>query len=524
MKKVFVLLLGLNICFTFAQQKEDPVIMTVADMEIPLSEFLFLAKKDSEVNLLNKKSLENDVELFKNFKLKVADAKSLRIDESMGFQTELTSYQAQLIENYLVDREGEEQVVRKIYEMGKESLSLNHIVFLLPEKSLPKDTLEVFLKANEIYKRIKAGEDLMTVGKSLEEVEGSRVFCEQVPYVIPLQTFKELIDVVYAMSPGEISPPARSPLGFHIIQLNRKVADSERIQVAQILIQSPEPEGQENDEAMLKTANEAYERIKNGEDFAELAKYYSFDENTKYNGGVLPPFGMGAMVLPVEQAAFALENIGDVSKPVRTRVGYHIIKLIEKKGYPTFEEMQQSLLMTMQQGDWNHELRKVFMERRKVKMGYALNQEAFDEMLKLCDDYFPTDTAFYNRATVMEKTLMHINGSPHPQYEFADYIRLKPQSQKTYSGDYFKEQYALFVGEIISELVKKSLENDPEFLSLIKEYHDGILLFEVSDTKVWSKPVEEQENLEREWMTELNKKYKVTINRKVLNNLKKYLN
>ena len=523
MKKIFTLILGLNFCFAYSQKNQDPIVMTIADIEVPLSEFLFLAQKDNGVDLLNKKSLVNYIELFKTFKLKVADAKSLQIQESIRFKEELSTYKAQLISSFLVDNESEEQVVRKIYERGKELLSLSHIIFLLPERSLSKDTLEVFNKANEIYKRIKAGEDFTTVGKVLNEDENSGIVYEDIDYVLPLQAFREIEETIYSMSVDEISTPVRTPLGFHIIRLNRRIANTARIQVAHILIQAPETNEPIEDAALLKIANEVYEKAKKGEDFSELAKEYSCDENTRYNGGILPFFGLGNMVLPFEEAAFALNNIGDVSEPVKTRFGYHIIKLLEKRGYPSFEEMKEPIYATMKQGDWNHELVKAFDERQKEKMGYTLNQEAYNELEKLCDNYFPADTAFYNRVSEMQKTLMQMNGIDFPQYEFAEYVRLRPASTKTYSGDELKEQYTLFVREILTELTKRSLDNNPDFVNLMNEYHDGILLFEVSNTKVWEKPLEEQEQLEQAWMKDLNQKYKVTLNRKVLNNLKKYL-
>ena len=524
MKKFFVLIIGLNFCFAYSQKKEDPIVMTVGDIEVPLSEFLFIAQKDdSGVDLLDKKSLDNYIELFKTFKQKVADARSLGIQESLHFQSELSTYQAQLTESYLSDSDGERQAMRKVYEQGKNLLSLSHIMFQLPEKSLTKDTLEVFNKANAVYKRIKNGEDFATVGHALMKDENSEAVYEDEDYVFPIQTFKEVVNAAFSMSPGDISAPIRTPLGFHIIRLNRIIADTVRLQVAHILFKISETTTLEDEQAIIKDANDLYDRIMKGEDFAELAQNYSQDENTNYSGGVLPPFGLGNMVLPFEQAAFALENVGDVSKPVRTRFGYHIIKLLAKSGYPAFEELEPSIHEAITQGDLVHELYKVFDDRQKAKFGYIFYPKAYNELLNISNDYFPTDTAFYNRASVLKKPIMQLKGIKFPQYEFADYIRLKPKSHKTYSVDFLNEQYTLFVREIVKKLIERGLENDPEFINLMNEYHDGILFFEVSDTKVWSKPVDEQEKLEQEWMQELNTKYKVTINEKVLNNLKKYL-
>ena len=524
MKKILILIIGFNFCFAHAQKNDSIIVMTVGDIEVPLSEFLFIAQKEeSGVNLLDKKSRENYIELFKIFKLKVADAMSMGIQESLYFQNELATYQSQLAGNYLSDPEGEEQAMRKVYEQSKELLSISHILFRLPEKSLTKDTLEVFNKANEVYKRILAGEDFTTIGQALMEDENSGVIYQDENNMFPIQIFREIADQAFIMSSGEISSPVRSPLGFHIIRLNQKIDNTETLLVAHILLQAPEDITPEDEQSLLKDANDIYEKITNGEDFATLAERYSNDENTKYNGGTLPVFGLGNMVLPFEQAAFALENIGDVSKPVRTRFGYHIIKLIEKGAYPSFEELAATIYSSMKDGDLVHDLHKVFDDRQKEKMGYIFYQDAYNELLKLCDDYFPTDTVFFSLTYEMSKPLMQLQGKDFPQYEFVDFIRFRATSSKTYSVDFLNDQYALFVREILKKLIEMNAENDPVYINLMNEYHDGILFFEASDTKVWSKPVEEQEDLEREWLKELNQKYKVTINKKVLNNLKKYL-
>jgi peptidyl-prolyl cis-trans isomerase SurA len=309
--------------------------------------------------------------------------------------------------------------------------------------------------------------------------------------------------------------------------MKRRVAHPGFLQVAHILIAAPEdtPEDAPEDvETLLKKATEVYVKIKEGGDFAKLAQEYSADINNRDQGGVLPFFTLGNMVLPFEQAAFSLKNTGDVSEPVQTRYGFHLIKLLDKKGYLSFEEMAQSIYTSMKQGEWIHELNKAFDERQKEKMGFAFDRQAYDELLNLCQDHFPKTDDFFNIASTMPKPIMRTNESEHPQGEFAEYVRLKPLSKQTFSEDYLNEMFLYFVREIVTALERMDLEErNPEFKKLINEYHDGILLFEISNDRVWRHPVEEQAKLEEEWIKELNLKHKVVINRKVLNNLKKYI-
>lgn len=531
MKKIiFCTALAAAICMpTFAQKKaaEDPTVMTIAGKDIPLSEFLFIAQKDSGVDLTNKKSLENYVTLFKNFKLKVADAEAAGIDETRAFQEELTNYESQLRSSFLSDKPGETLAIHEIYNRSKQIPTVTHIFFPLPGQTVSKDTVSVYRKAKAAYDRIRGGEDFDKVGKELmaSSSEKDTVMYERIEYLFPLQAVKAFEDAVFRMNAGEISEPVRTPLGFHIIRIDRKIPNPGKVRVAHILVGPDQQSGEAFDTIVFaQKAKEVYEKAKNGEKFEELVLAYSIDGRTHATGGAVPYFGLGEMVKPFEQAAFALKEVNDISEPVQTRYGYHIIKLLDKKPQAPYEEVEKAYYTAMRQGEHNFELFYSYDEREKKKLGYTLNQEAYDELQRLCDDYFPTDTAFYNRASKMDKVLMHMNNMDFPQNEFAEYLRRYPFSTKTYSGDFMNEVYRLFVRDIINELGRRSLNADhPEFQQLLKEYRDGILLFEKSNERVWSKPVEEQARLEEEWIKELNGKYDVKIDWKVLKNLKKYI-
>ena len=531
MKKIILCTaLAVAICTPiFAQKKtaEDPTVMTIAGKEIPLSEFLFIAQKDSGVDLTNKKSLENYVTLFKNFKLKVADAEAAGIDETRTFQEELTNYESQLRSSFLSDKPGETLAIHEIYNRSKQIPTVTHIFFPLPGQTVSKDTVSVYRKAKAAYDRIRGGEDFDKVGKELmaSSSEKDTVMYERIEYLFPLQAVKAFENAVFRMNAGEISEPVRTPLGFHIIRIDRKIPNPGKVRVAHILVGPDQLTGEAFDTLVYaQKAKEVYEKAKSGEKFEDLVFTYSIDGRTHATGGAVPYFGLGEMVKPFEQAAFALKEVNDISEPVKTRYGYHIIKLLGKKPQAPYEEVQEAYYTTMRRGDYNFELFYSYDEREKKKLGYKLNQEAYDELQRLCDDYFPTDTAFYNRASKMDKVLMHMNNMDFPQKEFAEYLRRYPFSTKTYSGDFMNEVYRLFVRDIINELGRRSLNGDhPEFQQLLKEYRDGILLFEISNERVWSKPVEEQARLEEEWIKELNGKYDVKINWKVLKNLKKYI-
>ena len=526
MKKVVMLLVSVVMIATMeAKEKNDPIVMTVAGKDIPLSEFIYIAKKDNSVDLKNKKSLNNYIELFKTYKLKVADAESINVHKLPKFERDFRAYQRQLQESFLSDKSEEEAAMRVIYERTKFLPGFKQVLFRLPGgELLPRDTIAAYKNAMEAYERVKNGESFESVGESVNNNNG--IVYVNVEYAFPLQMTKELEDLVFNMEPGEISLPVRSPGGFHFVKLDRKIPNPGKVRVAHILTAFPSSEAtDEEKEETLRRSESIYQRAIAGEDFAELAKIHSNDTINGRDGGVLPYFGLGEMIETFERAAFGLENVGDISKPVQTRHGYHVIKLIDHAKEIPFEEMASSIYESMRVSNRNFELYHGFDEKMKARHGYVFFPEAYEELQRLADEYFPLDTAFYFRGMEMEKTLVSFDSIYFPQSVFVNYISRRAASAKTLSTDFMQEIFDLFVREVVTEMERELVQKHfPEYNMLVQEYYDGVLLFELSNKRVWMQPAENHDRLEAEWVKELNEKYPVTVNKKVIKNIKKYLN
>ena len=504
-----------------AESLPDSVVMKVADKSVSVAEFLYIAQKNAEVDLKNEKSVKQYVELFKNFKLKVAAAEQLGLDRKESFKNELEGYRAQLVSGYLSDKPAEEAAARVVYDRGNEILELSHILFRLPEKTLSKDTVAVYQQAMAVYEQLQGGADLDQVGQELFAQDKEHVAYEHVRCFQPMQSVKAFEEAAYALPVGVVSRPVRTKLGFHLIKVTARKPHPGLMKVAHILLPFPKDSTATSHTETRQRAEEVYAKLQAGGDFAELAKQYSGD-GTAQSGGVLPWFGPGEMIEPFEKAAYTLQNPGQLSGIVETRFGFHIIQLIDKSGRKPFDDVKKSLMRQMGQGERNFELYQAFDERMKQEYGYVFYPEAYAELQALCNDYFPSDRAFYEQAEKMEKTLMHLDGVDFPQNEFAYYLQRCPFSTKTYAGDFMWEVYNLFIRDIVTTSERKNLEQKhPEMEHLMQEYREGMLLFEISNQKIWSKPAAEQAELEKQWVEELNKSYPVEINWRLLKKLGK---
>jgi peptidyl-prolyl cis-trans isomerase SurA len=325
-----------------------------------------------------------------------------------------------------------------------------------------------------------------------------------------LQKLKAFEDAVYSASVGQPTLPVRSAEGFHLIKVHFRRPNFGKIQAAYINIPCTTGSVTRSKEAVARLAAEAYNKAIGGEDFSDLVETYSADTLHK---GVLPPFFPGDFVTPIEDAVCALEKPGDITPPVITETGAYLFKLIEKKGRDSFNDAKAAIIDNMRKTEWNFVLYKAFDDYLKKEYNYVFHPEAYAELEKLCDNYFPDSNDFPAHAKDMNKTLIELNGEDFPQKEFVYYIRKNPFSAKTYSKDLLKEVFALFVRDIATMFERRNLETKhPDMPHLIQEYRDGILLFELSNIMVWSHPLEEQDGLERQWLKELNDKYPVTIN------------
>lgn len=514
MKTKFKTFLLLVLCFQFSYaQKNDPVVITINNKQITKSEFEYTFNKNNSENAIDKKTLDEYINMFVDYKLKVEEAKALGLDTIKSFVSEYNSYKDQLAQPYLENDEVKTELAREAYERKKTETEVSHILLGLPRQYYPKDTVEVYNKLMEIRDKIvNEGEDFNAMAAMYsEDPSAKRTKDPKTAGYIGWTTALRMVDDfehgMYATKTGEVSYPVRTRFGYHLIKIHNRRPSQGDVKVAHIMLGITTTMSEAQKDSVKNIANDVYKQLKAGADFAELAKQYSTDINTKDNGGELSWFTSGQYPKPFEETAFGLQNKGDYSEPINSNFGYHIIKLIDKRDMLSFEETKESLFAAFARGFRMRETRNGEVERIKKLVKLRENAEAYKQMAAIADSLFAGDPKFQEYYPNKEDFLFSINDKEYKVADFFEYLKVDKYPMTSLSTEDLNEKYNKYMLKLLKEGEIESLaDNNPEFKNLTQEYHDGILLFELMNREVWNKAQIDTEGLEN-YFAKNRKKY-----------------
>lgn len=505
-------LTGLMSLQAHAQSMDDEVLVKIGNEKITKSEFLNIYRKNNVNNeVIDKKSLEEYLELYINFRMKVMEAESLGMDTVKAFIQELDGYRTQLAQPYLTDEAATEKLIREAYDRMLQDVRASHILIRLASDAPPADTLAAYRKVMEISRKIEEGTDFGDLAVTYSDDPSSKDRPAS-PNRPPMKGnrgdlgYFTVFDMVYPFENGayntpvnNVSQPVRTDFGYHLIKVTDKKKAMGKVQVAHILVTFP-PEPTPDDSLRIKEeALAAYQEILDGADFSDVVKKYSDDKGTAEKGGILPYFGVNRMIPEFITEVSRLENIGEVSPPFLSSYGWHIVKLIDKKGIGTFEEVQSEIKQKIARNDRAKVSRESFINQLKKEYSFTEYPENMAELLNVVNDSLIEGTWNPGVASGMTKSLFEIDNKGYTQEEFAVYLS---KNQKGLSDNVSVENavrsiYKKYVDERIIAYEDSGLEEKyPEFGMLMKEYRDGILLFELTDKKVWSKAIQDTSGLE----------------------------
>jgi peptidyl-prolyl cis-trans isomerase SurA len=490
----------LSVATTFGQTNDDDAtLLTIDNAKITKGEFVRIYKKNNTKDTqIDNKSLNDYLELFINFKLKVLEAEKLGLDTAESFKKELAGYRKQLAIPYLVDKDVDEKLLKEAYERKKIALRASHILIKLNDNATPQDTLVAYNKALDLYNKAKAGEDFGKLAKENSEDETTKNTLGDISYFSVLSTVYPFETAAYNLKINEISMPVRTAFGYHVIKLTEKITNPGEVKVAHIMVLVPKDAKPEDVKKAEEKINEVYTKLQAGGDFGKLAIEFSDDKSSAKKGGELPWFGTGRMVPEFESAAFGLKNQGEYSKPVRTAFGWHILKKVDSKPVGTYEEVKSDLQTKLTKDSRAQQSRISLIGRLKKEYNFKLNEKQLAEFYKVADTSLFSGNWKAEKAALLTKPLYTLGDSTYNQKQFANYLENTRKKTKVENANqavltmHINDQFNKFSEEKIIAYEEARLDNKyPQFRYLMNEYHDGILLFDLTDKMVWSKAVKD---------------------------------
>lgn len=499
MKALLLLVLSSLILSLSAQDTNTDVVLTIGEEEITKEDFLhgFYKNKTDDSSFV-KSEMDEYLDLYINFKLKVKEAEALGLDTLKDFLKEYEGYKKQLTESYLVDKNVSEQLIKEAYERMQEEVKASHILIELSPDAIPEDTLKAYNKILKLKERAEKGESFEDLAKQFSNDPSAKKNNGNLGYFSALKMVYSFESAAYNTKVGEISMPVRTRFGYHIIKVIDKRKSTGEWRVAHIMIRS----GKDADSLTLasnqKLINEIYGKIESGEDFGNLARTYSDDTGTKRSGGILPWFRSNAYPEIFESNCFSLANDGDYSKPFKTEYGFHIVKRLEVRENPSFEESKTRIERKVSKDSRSKVTKQVTYKR-------LLKEYSFKDYSKNLKFVYPlVDSTFFTKEWKYEtskgkKKLFSLASKSYTVSDFLQYLEkfngrrkkgnLKVVTYKLY--EQWKEQIT-FDHERSQLAVKFD-----EYARLLSEYKDGILLFDLMEQKVWNKAINDTIGLEK---------------------------
>ncbi len=494
MKKILslnLLLLALITSFTIDAQKKEDALFTYGGIGVSKKEFLRMYTKNinNQKPDFSEKAIREYLTLYSRFKMKVAEANALRIDTLANIESELGTYKKQLAKTYLTDTEMKNKLIKEAYDRSKKDVRIAHILISTPRNN--DDTLSAYRKIDSLYKAITVNKaDFAVIARMFSEDKQSGSNGGDIGFITPLQIVYPFENVAYNTPVGSVSKPFKTIYGYHIIKkLEERQARGE-IQVAQILVNVKKSGGEEGERIGKARIDSVYLMLKKGQSFESMVEKYSDDKFSLNSKGVLASFGVGQMLPIFEDAAFSLKKPGDISEPIKTEYGYHIVKLMSKTPLKPFDSVKTDLGKRIEKDSRTDIARIEYTEKVKTKLNFKEYPIALNEIIAAINDStLMNGTYNANEYAKYKKPLFTMSDVEITQADFANYLEAFTKAKMYGKKDpTLRSLYKTYADKALNDYQENRLVDENEdYRNLLTEYRDGIMLFELTDKSVWSK-------------------------------------
>jgi peptidyl-prolyl cis-trans isomerase SurA len=489
---LFGFLLALNFA-AHAQNNKKEVLFTIDNKPYYTDEFARVYKKNLDlVKDESQKDLNQYLELFVGYKLKINKAYKLGLQNGNQYQNELKSYRAQLAKNYVTDSKVTNELVEEAYNRSLKEINASHILIMVDENAMPADTLKAYKQVMDIRQKALNGEDFGELAVKYSQDPSAKENKGDLGFFTAFRMVYAFESAAFKTPKGKISNPIRTRFGYHLIKVNDVRDNRGEVEVAHIMILTPEKEGEAGVTEAKNTINDISKKLKQGESFETLAKQFSEDKSSSSKGGLLNRFGSGQLSSEeFENVAFSLKNPGDVSEPFQTQFGYHIVKLIAKHPVKTLAEVKPELENKVGKDERSRLIAASMNEKLKKKYKIKRDDKAYAAIQKAVTDKFyegswdvPANTKPFEGKllTIEDKTFTAIDFLNYLKGQEKAGLSIKPVNRLV------DHVYGQYLDQQVNAYYSDNLEKEfPEFSSVMDEYRDGLLLFDLMEKEIWEK-------------------------------------
>jgi peptidyl-prolyl cis-trans isomerase SurA len=514
MKKLFALVTLVfisNIVIQAQFSLDNKTLVTIGDEKVTVDEFMKVYNKNnSQTGAYEISTIEEYLDLFINFKLKVKEAEELKMDTSQVFQKELNSYRKQLAKPYFIDENVNEALLEEAYNRMLKDIRASHILVMVDENASAEDTIAAYNKIMEARNKVIGGMDFSEAAVEFSEDPSARDR-EAIPnqqgfrpgnkgdlgYFTVFNMVYPFETAAYETKLGEVSEPVRTKFGYHLLKINDIQDAMGVVQVAHIFVALRPDASSEDSARKAEKINNIAAKIAEGMKFEDAVLQYSEDKGSARNKGQLSKFTCNRVVPEFVEAVKGLE-INEITGPIQTMYGFHIIKLISRETPGTFEEETPQLKERIAKDQRSQKSEQAVIQKIKSENDVKVYEKAKNELFQQVDTTIFKAKFMAESLKMFTKPILKIGDTKYSQYEFAKYLERKQIIQDNINLDiYVEKMFSGFENEMCIDYEDQHLEeNYTEFRDLMKEYHDGILLFNLTDEKVWSKAVIDTTGLE----------------------------
>lgn len=470
-------------------------LLSIGNSGVYGDEFLHMLSKNREFksseSKISEEEFQENLELFINYKLKVKEAETLGLDKTEEFEREFEVFKDDLTQPFLIKNSLQEGELMKAYNRMKEVVKASHILLQFPPNASQADTISVLRMALKLKEEAENGADFNELAFQHSDDPSAKDNKGNLGYFTALQMVSSFEDAAYSMQVGQISDPILTNFGYHIIRLEDRQPNPGEVKVSHILVryQGTDPVSEER---ILRKVSEIYTELQKPESsWEEICKLYSEDSGTKNTGGSLPWISLGSVIPEFERAAFSLQEEGEISPPIKTPFGYHIIRLEGKKPLASYEEMESSIKSRILRDSRSTLIQSQVVAIQKSKYGFVENEILVDSINSLFASTSRQELSKTIEAkNLLDSVLFSINKKPKTVNGLLDFIAEDRQVVRANAQNYFKTWYDKYVEVNLQEAeINDLMTNNEEYRLMIQEYRDGILLFSLMNDQVWQKAI-----------------------------------